>query len=298
MTTAKLSNMHWALLGGLLLIPWESFARQHRRRAVYLLIIVAAPAAFSLLQATLYGTRGVNAYQSIYCGALLFSERPQDHLERLGMSDGARYIGHHAYGDEGREAMRRYPEKLSHRGVADIMLHEPSIAWDMLAFAADSMQQVRLSHLSNRVLYNEPHSARPWSSWLPASAAAASPLDAWSRLKRSVFPTGTALLVTLLLLALLPTFAWNHPRRIVRTFARITVTLALAVLVEMWMQIFGDGQRDLIKHLYLANVCFDGAVVSALGLAVTMTVEWRTERREGRGERGKPTATAKSQQPT
>lgn len=283
MTTAKLSNIHWALLGGLLLVPWTMLADRARRRAVYILLIVVAPAGFSLLQASLYHTRTVNAYQSIYCGSLVFSDAPQKHLDRIGMSDGARYIGVHGFCDAGEEAMRRYKPLLTHRTVLDILAHEPSIAWDMLAYAADSMQRAELTHLSKRVLYNEPHTARPWPSWLPAAAAADTPLNAWSRLKRSVFPTGTALLVALLLLALLPTFAWNHPRRIIRTLARLTVMLALAVLVEMWMQIFGDGQRDLIKHLYLANVCFDAAVVSALGLAVTMTVEWKTER-------GEPTA--------
>ena len=39
----------------------------------------------------------------------------------------------------------------------------------------------------------------------------------------------------------------------------------------MWMQIFGDGQRDLIKHLYLANLCWDGMLIAALGaLAATL----------------------------
>ena len=113
---------------------------------------------------------------------------------------------------------------------------------------------------------------------------------------RELAATGTALLVSLLLLALLPTFAWNHPRRIIRTLARLTVMLALAVLVEMWMQIFGDGQRDLIKHLYLANVCFDGALVSALGLAVTVTFERKTERGERIGDRGE--VEANGQKPT
>jgi len=40
----------------------------------------------------------------------------------------------------------------------------------------------------------------------------------------------------------------------------------------MWMQIFGDGERDLIKHLYLANICFDGALVSALSAAALLLI--------------------------
>ena len=159
---------------------------------------------------------------------------------------------------------------MTHRTVAEIILHEPSIAWDMLVFAADSMQRAELTHLSKRVVYNEPHAVKPWASWLPASVAADTPLNAWTRLKRAAFPTGVWLIVVLVLLALLPTFAWNHQRRLVRTLARTTVMLALAVLAEMWMQVFGDGQRDLIKHLYLANVCFDGSIMEFFGMLVGM----------------------------
>lgn len=282
MTTAKLSNIHWALLGGLLLVPWIPLAGGARRRAIYILLIVVAPAGFSLLQASLYHTRTVNAYQSIYCGSLVFSERPQEHLDRLGMADGARYIGAHGFCDAGEEAMRRYRPKLTHRTVLDIILHEPSIAWDMLVFPADSMQRSELTHLSKRVLYNEPHAARPWPAWLPATAAADSPLNAWSRLKRTLFPTGVPLVVVLLLLALLPSFAWKHHRRLPRTLARTVSLLALAALVEMWMQIFGDGQRDLIKHLYLANICFDGAVVGGMGLVGSVAVEkWNNDKMTG-----------------
>jgi hypothetical protein len=278
MTTAKLSNIHWALLGGILLVPWGLLVGQSRRRAVFLLLVIVLPAAFSLLQANLYHTRTVNAYQSIYCGALIFSERPQEHLDRLNMRDGAQYIGVHGFCAAGEEAMYRYRPKLTHGTVLGILVREPSIAWDMLAFAADSMQRAELTHLSKRALYNEPHARRPWPTWLPASAAAATPLNAWTRLKRSAFPTGVPLIIVLLLLAIVPAFAWNHPHRLTRTLARSAALLALASLAEMWMQIFGDGQRDLIKHLFVANVCFDGSVLCALGSAVVMIGGWRARK--------------------
>jgi hypothetical protein len=238
-----------------------------------------------MLQASLYHTRTVNAYQSIYCGALVFSDRPRDHLARLNMPDGAQYIGDHAFCDAGREAMQRYGPLMTHRTVIDILAHEPTIGWDMLIFAADSMQRVELTHLSKRVLYNEPHGRRPWPAWLPAAAAADTPLNAWTRLKRSALPTGIPLIVMLLLLALLPTPAWNHQHRLIRTLSRSAVLLALASLIEMWMQIFGDGQRDLIKHLYLANICFDGAFISAMGLVITASVEkWKDGKMERRND--------------
>ena len=39
--------------------------------------------------------------------------------DRLGMKDGAQYIGDHAFCDAGREAMERYKPLMTHRTVVD-----------------------------------------------------------------------------------------------------------------------------------------------------------------------------------
>jgi hypothetical protein len=277
MTTAKLSNIHWALIAMLLLVPWKQLRHRRKRLVVYVLLIGVLPAGFTLLQASLYGTRTVNAYQSIYCGALMFSDHPSAHLDRLGMSGATGYIGHHAYGEEGKEAMRRFPNRLSHGTVTDILLHEPVIAWRMLTFAADSMQQAELTHLSKAVLNNRPGTTRPWPRWTAATAAQATPLDSWSRLKRTVFPRGHALIASTVLLFLLLWIARRSVNPLLRIFASAGMLLAMGLLADMWMQIFGDGQRDLIKHLYLANICWDGLLVASLGAAVAALGEGRTQ---------------------
>jgi hypothetical protein len=268
MTTAKLSNIHWALLGMLLLVPWKTLRHSRQRLAVYVVLIGIAPIGFSLLQVTQYNTSSVNAYQSIFCGALMFSDDPADQLQQLGMPDGEKYIGRHAYCDEGREAMRRYPDRLNHRSVLEMLLREPSIACDMMLFAADSMQITELTHLSKSVVYNDPHAQQPWPRFTPMAASSGTPLNSWSRLKRSVFPTGAPLIgITVLLLAF---FVWlrRSRGRALRTIAAVGVLLTLGVLSDMWMQIFGDGQRDLIKHLFLSNICFDGALITALAAGI------------------------------
>lgn len=279
MTTAKLSNIHWALIAALLLLPWESLRQRPRRVLSYALIIVALPVGFSFLQATLYHSRIVNAHQSIFCGALVFSERPQEHLDRLDMADGAQFIGYHSFCEQGIEAMERYRPKMNHRVALDIIVHEPRIAWDMLVFAADSMQRADLTHLSKRVLHNTPGTARPWASWIPAAAAAPTPLSIWTEIKHRIFPRGHALIIVLVLLILLPLPLWNAKHRLLSTFARMTVVLAIAVLAELWMQVFGDGQRDLLKHLYLANICFDGSLLAFVAALLMLTLSPKARRR-------------------
>ncbi|MCZ7558272.1 MAG: hypothetical protein M5R41_17890 [Bacteroidia bacterium] len=261
LTGAKISNVHWAFVGALVLIPWSALLRKPRRLALYLMLVLILPAALPIAQASLYGTRKVNAYQSIFCGTLLFSDAPWQHLSRHDMRPATKYIGHHAYGVEGRECLDLYSDKLSHAAVAEMIAHEPVIAWRMLLFAADSMQQAELTHLSKHVLYNTPGAAKHWSRWLPATAAIDTPLNAWTRLKLAVFPTGATLLAVFALALLLFAAGLRSRDRVLLTIALVGVLLALAAPLDMWMQIFGDGQRDLIKHLYLANICFDGIAI-------------------------------------
>ncbi len=261
MSTAKLSNVHWALIASLMLIPWLELRRTPRRLGVYLALVLFLPVGVPLLQANLYGSRFVNAYQSIFCGALKFSEAPATHLKRLDAEDASQYIGFHAFCDQGRECIERYPELMTHRVVAGMILHEPSIAWRMLVFAADSMQQTELTHLDKHVSYNSPASAKPWPRWLPFSAGIDSPLNAWTRLKRAVFPTGGELLVSIAAALLLFALGLRSRDRMLFTISSIGVLLSIGVPADMWMQIFGDGERDLIKHLYLANICCDGVAI-------------------------------------
>jgi hypothetical protein len=42
----------------------------------------------------------------------------------------------------------------------------------------------------------------------------------------------------------------------------------LALPVEMYIAIIGDGPLDLLKHLFFANILFDVATLALLGLAV------------------------------
>ncbi len=258
LTGAKISNLHWAVAGALVLIPWSAVFRKPKRLVLYLLLVLIIPAAVPIAQASLYGTRKVNAYQSMFCGALVFSEAPWEHLSRNDMRSAGKYIGHHAYGAEGKECIELHAGKLSHLAVAGMITHEPVIAWRMLAFAADSMQQAEVKHLGKHMLYNQPGVDAPWPRWLPASAAMDSPLNAWTRLKLTAFPTGGMLLAMFAAVLLLFAAGLRSRDRMLFTVALVGVLLALGAPLDMWMQIFGDGQRDLIKHLYLANICFDG----------------------------------------
>jgi hypothetical protein len=89
-------------------------------------------------------------------------------------------------------------------------------------------------------------------------------------MKLRLFPAGPALFVWLfLMLALFAVFHRGTDAFLSDlSFAGLLVTLACPV--HMWIEVFGDGKRDLIKHLFLPNVLFDISVI----LAVNVLVLW------------------------
>jgi hypothetical protein len=261
LTAAKISNLPWACIGALLLIPWSSVIRVPKRLALYLVLVLLLPAALPITQASLYGTRTVNAYHSIFYGALLFSEQPWQHLARHDMRGAMSCMGLHGYTEEGRACMEQHAERLHHTVVLDIIAHEPAIAWKMMTFAADSMQQVQLIDYGKNVLYNLPGTEAPFERWLPAAAVMDTPLNAWTRLKASVFPRGESLLLALAAAFVLFVTGLRSRDRMVFTLTLVGLLLTLGGLADMWMQVFGDGQRDIDKHLFLANIAVDGVAM-------------------------------------
>ncbi len=261
LTTAKLSNVHWGVLAGALLVPWGLWRTQRSRLAVHVLLLIVVPSAIPVLQGSVYGTRFVNAYQSVFCGSLTFSEQPGVHLRRLGVPEASRYIGFHGYSAMGEDCMRRYPELMTHRVTASMILHEPSIAWRMLTFAADSMQRTELRHLSKHMLYNDGGERNRWRRVAPPVGASSDVFTTWSRFKEALLPRGGGLLAVLALAILLGAVGLREKRRLTRVLSAAMLLLAVGALADMWMQIFGDGRRDLLKHLYMANMCVDGVLL-------------------------------------
>jgi hypothetical protein len=65
----------------------------------------------------------------------------------------------------------------------------------------------------------------------------------------------------LALAILLGALGLRDKRRLTRVLSAAMLLLAVGALADMWMQIFGDGRRDLLKHLYMANMCVDGVLL-------------------------------------
>ena len=281
-TEAKFSNIYWPLLAGA--VTYFFFLRNMpRKRAVaYMTLIVLLPFTISFLQSSLVGSRYANAYQSLYCGVFVFSDRPQDHLARLGLEGTEECFDIPAYTPLGEACIDRHRDKMSHINTVSVIIHEPIIALRMLRFAADSMQRANIWYLGKNVLRN--FDGQRIQAGPPAAIPILSHLkSAWSEAKRRWFPRGDLLLVALLIFAIV--FSWNVRSRnaLVSDLALAGLIFTVASPVDLWIQIFGDGKYEVIKHLLIPNMTFDLALVAFVNILLLSMITFINQRRYSTG---------------
>lgn len=265
--TAKISMLYWPVLLLPAVMPWHILRTRPRVAAAYVAGVLVLPLIVTVLMASLVGSRRDNAYQSLYCGALTFSEQPGAHLARLSLGGTEPYIREPAYTPRARDFITTHPQACSHMNTLRVIAAEPVIAWRMIVFAADSMQRMTLTHLGSDMLENHRAAARPWRIVRAAGSARSGPLALWSTIKREVFPRGHVLLATLaLMLVGFGAFVLFGRGTVRGELARLGLLAASACGIDIWLQIFGDGRQDLIKHLFLGNLLFDIALVLAVAV--------------------------------
>lgn len=277
MVSAKISNIYWSVLVTVFVLPLSQCKKQPAMSIAAACGMLILPLAFSLLQANLVGSRFDNAYQSIFCGALAFSSNADRHLQRLGLEDYRTNIDVPAYTESGRACIAEHRDLMRHTTTLNIIAHEPLIAWRMFTFAADSMQRLELAHLGKTILVNDEsfHTKQPRvfrSSLLHL-------LRTWTTVKDAAFPRGDGFIGTLLLFLVINLYGLRHPTQFVTTLAWIGLLCIAACATDMWIEIFGDGKRDLLKHLVLPNLLFDIALSISI-VIITAFASARFRRRE------------------
>jgi len=274
---AKLSNIYWAVLVLFYVLPFRAVLRDPKVLLRYSAYILVIPLAFSILQANLVSTRKDNAYQSLFCGVLTFSEHAAEHLQDYNIQNGLKCIAVPAYVNPGLQIIKKYPSFMRHSNTLAIILKEPKIAWRMLRYAADSMQIIHLHHLGQRILDNRPSLQQ--NEHHDAMKLVDTPVyGLWSGIKQHVFPKGIPLIICLAVFMCVFIFFLQKTRDIRTNLAYGGVIVSVSCIVDLWIQLFGDGRQDLIKHLFLSNLLFDIAVIMLLNIAaITVIKKYRIE---------------------
>lgn len=252
---AKMSNLYWPFLA-LPFVMHRFIASRFRWRLVaeYLVAATAMTAsAFLCVHPPQHVVRG-NAYDRLFCGALVFSENPAQRLAELGVADHVDCVGRSAWTQDGDQFIQDHGNVLTVDAAMGVLWKEPMIPVRMIKFAAGETQMLSAGYLEQRAA-DDP--------LLPASRY----LNLWSQIKARWFPRGDAFFAALL--AYVGLSLANYRRSGVRGgLAAVGLLASIACFVDMSVAIAGDGWVDLPKHLFLANVLFDVATIVSVGSMV------------------------------
>jgi len=246
LVTSKTAAFYWAPLALAFVLPLHKVLRQPRIYLPLAVGLVAVPLAAGLMLTHVPNIGPNRAYNALFGGVLQLSEAPQQRLTELGLAQSERCLALDWY-NGGADCSRPDWDKISYSAVVRVLLAEPQIVLKQAQFMADRSQNLSLSF--GQYAFGDDYPRR------------ADRLNLWSRLKANIFPRGGWLAVSLLLLGAGIAATWKQPG-LAGSLARVGLLCLLALVIDGYVEILGDGQRDLLKHLFIPNVLFDLALLA------------------------------------
>ncbi len=249
---AKTSNFYWSFLTLPFVLPWKSLRKKALLYVPIALILAFVPAYLSVTKTWPVKTDVYNPYHSLFLGALAYSEHPADHLQYLGYpKDAERCVGVSGYKPVGEQCIQTYWNMINFKQVLITDLREPGIYFRELTDTLRSIQVLTVG--LGKTAYGD------------TTVYQAQRMNLWSVIKTAVFPRGWFFIGTLVLFGLLAGLAMKQPG-FVGALGTLALLLSIASFFEVNVAMLGEGMADLVKHLFLANLSFDLALVAVLGL--------------------------------
>lgn len=279
--TSKVSNLYWIIPGVLLLIPWRRVLARPKAYISLTIGVLAMLALALILIPSRPLNRQAQAFHSLFFGSLTFSDNVQARLQEIGLEQGQGCVGRDAYSDVGQVCFNLLKDQVSFAKTAVVIWHEPAVLLRMEGYLGKFIQRLKTG--LGKYAVDDPRTTAP-----PRTI-----LDLWELVKGHGFPTGAAFWATLAAFAGLfiyrlrgdhKTFAsiFDSPGSFPGQLALIGLLATVTCVIDMNVAILFDGQREIVKHLFLANVLFDIALIAALNLGVIYLVEWLERRRSAK----------------
>jgi hypothetical protein len=283
--TSKVSNIYWIIPGVLLVVPWRKVVEKPKAYIPLYIGVAATLALAVILIPSRQSNRQAQAYHSLFVGTLTFSDHPLAHLQEIGVGPRMDCVGKDAYEYTGQVCFEQLKDQVSFASSALVIWHEPAILLRMEQYVAKFIQRLKTG-------LGKYASSDPRSTGGPKTL-----MDLWELLKGHFFPSGNAFWVAIIAFTVLFVVEAVHPpgqitgkpgvltpdasplRSFSQQLALIGLVAALACVVDMNVAVLGDGQREIVKHLFLANVLFDIALIAALNLGVVEWIQWRERRK-------------------
>jgi hypothetical protein len=301
-TTRAGDESRWLLYGGMFLLAALFFITAKPQNAVLSLPLAALAARFAwvalaprgrafqlplavacagllLVTSAVYVERGsppafrsANLYNMVFAEILNHSNDQQRDLAALGLDrELALYSGTTAYTpDVPINSIEARADLFQDLGQADILrfyLMRPGRFLDLAERGAGSAFVLRPHYLGN----HEREAGYP-------AYAQSDTFDWWSDARHRLMPGTLWFLIPFTIIHIaVATYAWVHTSELrTRLLAELHLLLVVMALMQFLVVLLGEGEFEIVKHLFLFNLLFDLALV-ALACWVTTGI-WQRKR--------------------
>ena len=263
-TTSKSSLFYLPLLTIPAVISWQQLRKKPAVFIPLALALIAIPtyAGIVLPQVPLPGPQ--REYNGLINGVLALSDSPEERLAELGTPEAAECLEHDLYNPAGMTCFDKYNASglWSYGNVVKVILAEPQIIGRQLNIITSRIQEMHFD--AGLYVKNDPVPRRVIR------------LDLWANLQAKVFPRGMALIFFTILSAAI--LLWARQKNLLAKALTTVGWLSLAAFwIDMFVQILGDGQRDLTKHLLVANLFFNFLLLAVINSALAAAFEPRLD---------------------
>ena len=221
--------------------------------AVALALAFVATIALGIWRATAIEShvRQAAVFNSLFLGLLPHSDRPAQHLERLGLPpDALRMVGVFAFRPEARAWRAKHGSELAHRGLVGVVLREPRLVPRLVVHATSLVNH---TSIRDRNLWadddDEPRGTPGW--------------NAWGEFQARWLPTGAGYLVFLVVAVATGLVVRKRAQGTTAAVGRLLAACAVASGLELALKYAAVGPTGEWRLLVACNF-FLGACAAAL----------------------------------
>lgn len=249
LVTAKVSNLFWVPIISLILFIFAFFRKKILIYSIVTILFVVLSFVISYLSTANRDLRSINSYNSFYYGALSFTSSSEKILKELKLENFADCINVEKFTMKGGECFSRMGEKNSHFNTIRAILIDPSILFYQLNFGASNIQKLSLDYLG-KFSISDPIDRRFVR------------LNFWSSIKYHYFPKSSYYFISIIFFIAFFLLTKKYSTENEQIVGWIVLISTIAGLLDLYMAVFGDGKKEIIKHLLMANFLYDVAIVS------------------------------------
>lgn len=183
------------------------------------------------------------AFDSLFMGALVVSDRPLEHLAALGLPPETQtQIGEVAFTRESQELIRAHAPVMDHRNTLKILLREPAIVPRLFWQGAAEVTDTAGSFWAVSDVSCEKKRPR---------------LAGWTHVRARLLPGSGPVLALLSGGAVLGLLGLRNAGRRVFGVSLALLFASLCALGELAVTLLGDGFVEISRHLLTAGLCAD-----------------------------------------